>query len=197
MNYLFHLLLSGDDDELLVGNFMGDFIKGPVGDGYPLRVRQGIMLHRRIDSYAARDEDFRRSRLRLDPGYGHYRGVLVDLFYDHLLLTSWRHWCPLPLHDYLAAARQVVDDHEELLPPAARRLVPLIFDEFIPLYATIDGVGQALARMSRRVTRQNPLTGSEGELAAHYPALMEDFQSFTPRLQRFAADFALSAGGGG
>jgi acyl carrier protein phosphodiesterase len=30
MNFLFHMLLSGDDEKILVGNFMGDFVKGPL-----------------------------------------------------------------------------------------------------------------------------------------------------------------------
>jgi len=57
------MFLSGDDPELLVGNFMGDFVKGPLGDAYPTRIRQGLVLHRKIDSFAHNDTDFQASRL--------------------------------------------------------------------------------------------------------------------------------------
>ena len=51
MNFLFHMLLSGNDEQLLVGNFMGDFVKGPLQERFEPRIRQGVMLHRKIDSY--------------------------------------------------------------------------------------------------------------------------------------------------
>ena len=41
------------DDQLLLGNFMGDFVKGSLQDRFAPRVRDGVQLHRRIDSYAA------------------------------------------------------------------------------------------------------------------------------------------------
>ncbi len=47
MNCLFNMLLSGDDDQLLVGNFMGDFIKGNLNDRFPRRISRGIALHSR------------------------------------------------------------------------------------------------------------------------------------------------------
>lgn len=31
MNFLLHLHLSGSDPEVIVGNFMGDFVKGIMG----------------------------------------------------------------------------------------------------------------------------------------------------------------------
>ena len=52
MNFLFHMLLSGNDEQLLVGNFIGDFVKGPLQERFEPRIRQGVMLHRQIDSYA-------------------------------------------------------------------------------------------------------------------------------------------------
>jgi acyl carrier protein phosphodiesterase len=53
------MLLSGDDEQLLTGNFMGDFVKGALNDRFPSRIRQGITLHRRIDSFAGRNEIFK------------------------------------------------------------------------------------------------------------------------------------------
>ena len=50
MNYLVHFLLAGDDEELRLGNLLGDFVKGPVGRfahaGLTERVRTGIQMHR-------------------------------------------------------------------------------------------------------------------------------------------------------
>jgi acyl carrier protein phosphodiesterase len=188
MNFLFHMLLSGDDDQVLVGNFMGDFVKGPLADRFPERIRQGIFLHRRIDSFASRAELFQQSRRRLDPLYGLYRGVMIDLFYDHFLVTDWSNWSDEPLSEYLVRSRSVIARHHEELPERLQKLVPTIFEELLPSYGEVSGIGSALERMSRRLTRSNPLAGGEVELTRHYDDLLADFRGFMPLVRRFAAE---------
>lgn len=53
MNYLAHLYLSGESDEIKLGNFIGDFVKGNKYQHYPEMVAYGIQLHRKIDSFTA------------------------------------------------------------------------------------------------------------------------------------------------
>lgn len=189
MNFLFHMLLSGCDDQILVGNFMGDFVKGPLADRFPERIRQGLNLHRRIDSFASRDDLFQRSRLRIDRRYGLYRGVLVDLFYDHFLVTEWHDWSDEPFDVYLARSRSIIERERAELPERLQRLVPTIFEELLPSYGTVAGIARALERMSRRVVRENPLAGAESELELNYEGLRADFRGFLPLVRRFAADF--------
>ena len=97
MNYLAHLYLSGDDADIMFGNVIGDFVKGRIPDSYPPRIRDGIRLHRRIDVFAQHHTLFRRSIQRLAPHYGLYRGILVDLFYDHFLAVEWEQLAGEPL----------------------------------------------------------------------------------------------------
>lgn len=182
------MLLSGDDDQILVGNFMGDFVKGPLAERFPERIRQGINLHRRIDSFASRAEQFQQSRRRLDPHYGLYRGVMIDLFYDHFLVAEWDTWSNEPLDVYLARSRTVIIQNVEDLPERLQKLVPIIFEELLPSYGEVSGIGSALERMSRRVTRSNPLAGGEVELERHYDDLRADFRRFMPLARRFAAE---------
>ena len=189
MNFLFHMLLSGDDGEILAGNFMGDFVKGPLVDRFPERIRKGLALHRGIDSFASRDELFRRSRLRLDPCYGLYRGVLIDLFYDHFLVAEWDRWSKEPFDVFLSRTRSVIDNQRDEMPERLQKLLPLIFEELLPSYREVSGIGSALERMSRRVSRSNPLAGGEAELVRHYEALRRDFHGFMPLVHRFAADY--------
>jgi acyl carrier protein phosphodiesterase len=183
------MLLSGGDEQILVGNFMGDFVKGPLGDRFPERIRQGVTLHRRIDSFASRAELFQCSRRRLDPHYGLYRGVLVDLFYDHFLVVEWSDWSGEAFDRYLARTRLIVEQHRTELPEHMQKLVPVIFEELLPSYGEVSGIGKALQRMSRRVTRANPLAGGEAELLRNYHDLRADFRGFMPLVRRFAADF--------
>jgi len=90
VNYLAHLYLSGDDPEIQLGNFIGDFVRGRNPESeYPVKVAIGIHLHRIIDSYTDSHSIVRESKLRLRPVYRHYSGVLVDIYYDHFLARHW------------------------------------------------------------------------------------------------------------
>ncbi|MBK5276332.1 MAG: DUF479 domain-containing protein [Desulfuromonadales bacterium] len=192
MNFLFHMLLSGDDDQLLVGNFMGDFVKGLLEERFPPRIRQGVALHRRIDSFASRDDLFQQSRRRLSPDYGLYRGVLVDLFYDHFLVNEWNNWSEEPFDRYLARTRAVIDQYRADLPERLQPLVPTIFEELLPSYGGVAGIAKALERMSRRVTRPNPLAGGEAELVLFHEELRGDFNRFMPAIRRCADEYIRS-----
>ncbi|HEY6009145.1 MAG TPA: ACP phosphodiesterase [Geobacteraceae bacterium] len=185
MNILMHLLLSGPDPELLVGNLMGDFVKGRLDERFPPGIRRGLELHRGIDVFAAGNEVFRRSRQRLDPAFGHYRGVLVDLYYDHFLATAWDDYSPLSLADFLRQAYADVQAREEHLPERLRTLLPGMFAELLPSYVELVGIDRALGRMARRLSRPNPLAEGGRELRRHYVHLRDDFRRFYPQVAAY------------
>jgi acyl carrier protein phosphodiesterase len=193
VNYLFHIFLSGSDPEILTGNFMGDFVKGRLDDSLPPRVRRGIELHRRIDSFARDQADFNRSRLRIGREFGLYRGVLVDLFYDHFLARDWQRWSGQPLRAFLEQTRDVIEARRHQLPQRLDSIVPVIFEDLLPSYAEPAGIARALERMSRRVPRSNPLADGGAELVRGYAELEKDFLAFLPAVQQFAQHFLAQA----
>ena len=187
MNFLVHMLLSGADEQLLVGNFMGDFVKGRLGDRFPEGIRRGVELHRRIDTFASQNRLFSCSRQRISPDYGLYRGVLVDLFYDHLLAAEWDQWSDEPFDRFLTRARRAAERQRSFIPAEMQRVLPVIFDELLPSYRSIEGIAAALGRMSRRISRPNPLNGGEAELVCHREGFAADFRQFMPELRAFTA----------
>ena len=81
MNFLAHIYLSGEGNELLtIGNFIADTVRGKEYLQYPEAMQRGILLHRRIDTFTDAHAIFRKSKHRLVPTYNHYAGVLVDIF---------------------------------------------------------------------------------------------------------------------
>jgi acyl carrier protein phosphodiesterase len=185
MNFLAHLFLSGTDPELLVGNLLGDFVKGRLAGRFQSGIERGIVLHRRIDSFASRDRHFIQSKRRIDASFGHYRGVLVDIFYDHFLSVHWNEYADVPLPRFLDGAQRIVLKYEEFLPERFLRVVPVIFAELLPSYLEVKGIGRALQRMSTRIARPNRLGEGGAELLRHYDGLCEDFRRFLPELQGF------------
>ena len=188
MNYLVHLHLSGSDPETMIGNFMGDFVKGILGDRYPEGIRDGLVLHRQIDTFAQNHPIFHRSRSRLSRQFGLYRGVMVDLFYDHFLAVEWDAWSIEPFEPWLVRMRMIIEEHRPLLPERLQGLVPVIFGELLSSYREVNGIGHALERMSQRVRRPNPLAGGWEELVGNYEGLRDDFRGFVPSAQDFVRE---------
>ena len=79
MNLLAHIFLSGDADQLLIGNFIADFIKGNRFEHLEPEMIRGIYLHRFIDSYTDRHPLVKQSARRLQPKFGKYYAGLTKI----------------------------------------------------------------------------------------------------------------------
>ena len=88
MNFLAHAVLSFENPELMVGNFIADFVKGNDYLQYQDPVKRGILLHRDIDQFTDQHPTVRLSKSRLYDAFGHYAGVIVDMYYDHFLAAN-------------------------------------------------------------------------------------------------------------
>lgn len=85
MNYLAHAYLSFRDPEILVGNLISDFVKGKTKFEYPLRIQQGIELHRAIDTYTDAHPATKEGKIIFRPDYRLYGSAFMDIVYDHFL----------------------------------------------------------------------------------------------------------------
>ena len=101
MNFLAHLYLSGNNEGLLVGNFIADAVKGrkPILQ-YPEEVQRGIIMHREIDHFMDTHPVVKQGMSRLREGYPKFSRVIMDMFYDHLLAARWEYYHPLSLRDF-------------------------------------------------------------------------------------------------
>ena len=102
MNFLAHIYLSGDNELVTIGNFVADGVRGNKYKLYPTDIQIGIQLHRQIDTFTDAHPVFRQCTKRLHKGYGHYSGVIVDIFYDHFLAKNWTSYSDVPLDLYIA-----------------------------------------------------------------------------------------------
>jgi acyl carrier protein phosphodiesterase len=186
MNYLMHLFLAGDDPEAVSGNMMGDFVKGRLDERYSTGIRQGIVLHRRIDSFAAGNRWFIQSKRRVDKSFGLYKGVLVDLFYDHFLATNWEEYSAVPFPEFILKTYEVLARHAEAMPERLRELLPRMFSSnWLLSYEDLNGLESVLKRMSGRIHRPNPLGEGISELKREYRNLEEDFRRFMPEITAY------------
>ena len=194
MNFLAHAVLAGDADPDRIGGLLGDFVKGVLPAGLPPDLAAGVALHRAIDSFADRHPAFIASRARISPLRRRVGGVLVDLFYDHLLARDWNAWrndAPGTLEDYTAQLYLALDDFDTVLPEKAREVpARMRAYDWLTSYRHVEAVGEAIDRMAiYRLRRANPLAGGIEEFLADADGFESDFRRFLPDAIDFAENW--------
>lgn len=179
MNFLVHLFLSDPTDDCRLGNLMGDYVKGPITDRYPPEVQRGLRQHRRIDALAQTCLPCRQSRQRIDPRFGHFRSILVDIFYDHLLAGAWDHHHAQPLDAFAEEIYSLLSRNRQRLPPGLKEVAPrMIRDNWLLSYREPQTIGLVLERVSRRFRRPTPLAEALPELLREGQGLATDCAEF-------------------
>lgn len=187
MNFLAHALLAGDDPALIVGGVVGDWIKGPLPGVLPADLARGVALHRAIDSHAESHPAFCASRARVSPARRRYAGVLVDIFYDHLLARDWAEHHAAALPAYCAGIYHHIAGRLGDLPaPAHHALRLMAREDWLGSYTEIDGIADVLQRMALRARRPNMLAGGEAEFLAEADGFAEDFRAWLGDARQFA-----------
>ncbi|MDX1487510.1 MAG: ACP phosphodiesterase [Acidiferrobacterales bacterium] len=195
MNYLAHLFLSGRTPEAVVGGLLGDFVKGSVDGRYGERVRQGILLHRKIDRYTDDHEVVTASRRLISPLRRRFAGIMVDVFYDHFLARHWTNFAEAPLGEFAREVYSILECHHEQFPERLQYIVPrMVRDDWLVSYSELWRVRAALDGISRRLRRNNTLAGGADELETHYDELEAHFLCFFPQLMCFVDSYKSQQG---
>lgn len=191
MNYLAHIYLSGDDDNLLkIGNFIADSVKGKVTKKkFPYRVQAGIQLHRQIDSFTDSHPIVFKSKHRLFDKYSHYSSVIVDVLYDHFLAKNWQDYHETRLNVYVEDFYLMLKYNFELLPKRVQNFYPyMVSQNWLLSYAEIDGIERILTQMNHRVKGRVQLQESIKELKEFYTEFEEEFTLFFAELIAFTEE---------
>ncbi|WP_293355003.1 MULTISPECIES: ACP phosphodiesterase [unclassified Microcoleus] len=188
MNYLAHLFLSDRTPASLIGNLLGDFVKGSAVNLYPDAIRSGIDLHRKVDRYTDCHVIVRSSKSLVCSQRRRFAGVLIDMFYDHFLAKNWLEYSEVPLPDFARGVYQVLQDSRDILPESLQQIVPtIIARDLLCSYREIGGIDIALNRMSARIKWTNNLADGIEDLTVNYQQLESDFRAFFPDLINYAA----------
>ncbi len=186
MNFLAHALLAGDHPAMIVGGVAGDWIKGTLPGAQPADLARGVALHRAIDAYAETQAAFRRSRARVSEPRKRYSGILVDVFYDHLLARQWEAVHREPLHEYCASVyRHIRARFDDLPPDAHPALLRMANEDWLTSYAHIEGLADVFQRMSRRVRHPETMLHAEQELLVDADGYAADYHEWFGELSEF------------
>lgn len=187
MNFLAHIYLSGTDRELLIGNFIADFVKGKNKNSYPDRIREGIEHHRAIDYFTDHHSITLESKKRLYGRHHKYSGVIVDLFYDHFLAKNFSDYSSKQLTDFVKESYDIILTYHAFLPQKVIEFLPIMIERnWLLNYSTIEGIGKTLTGLGKRVAFENKMHEATIDLKQEYHNFESEFKLFFPQLINFA-----------
>ncbi len=188
MNWLAHLYLSEPDPAFRIGNLLPDILSYSHLTALPESFQRGIQQHRLIDAFTDTHPIFKQSIRRIPESHRRYGGVLVDMFYDHVLAREWSTYSSQPLPEFAAEVYRSFEIFKPQLPPEIwPRLEGMRHVDLLCSYRELPGIAAALDRISSRLRRPIPLAEATVILENHYHAFRTDFEKFFPELKAHVA----------
>jgi acyl carrier protein phosphodiesterase len=176
MNFLAHIYLSGNNDLIKIGNFVGDWIKGNEFKKYEPDIQKGILMHRFIDSYTDNHK---------------YSGIIIDIFYDHFLAKNWQTYSPVILNDFISSLKESLHINMHHFSPEVQEFIPRFMKfGWMESYVTLEGIELVLQGMSRHTSLPDKTEDAIKILKAYYKNFENEFLEYFPQLiKRIEEDY--------
>jgi acyl carrier protein phosphodiesterase len=188
MNWLAHLFLSEPTPAFRIGNLLPDILRASEMTELPAEFQRGIECHREIDRFTDSHPVFRRSMRRIRPEFARYSGVLVDVFYDHLLARNWADYSDTALDRFASEVYASFEIHRAQLPAfASLRLGQIADADLFCSYREPEGIRDALERIGARFRKPVALGAAVSQLTADYDLFRQDFAEFFPAIRTHIA----------
>ena len=190
MNFLAHFFLSGDNDHLRVGNFLGDYLNNAQVNELPSEIQKGVALHRIIDTYTDQLPEVLKGVRRMYSKHSKYASVIIDVFYDYFLALNWSKYSDQPMQEFIDEVYGSLNRFHHLMPEPVHTYVPqMIADNWLETYATHNGIAYVFKRMRHRVSRPGLLEGALDTMIEHFEPLNTEFNQFFPDVIRQSVNF--------
>jgi len=185
MNFLAHLHIAEHTKTSLLGNFLGDFIKGNPQERFAHEVVQGIRLHRFVDSYTDSHSLVKLSKPMFNKDLRRFSPIALDMFWDHCLAKHWSLFHHSSLTDFsLQAQFTIQKEIQQLSQPLPVEFIKvsesLWEGKWFEHYTKIENIDFALRRIALRRPRMAPLADTFSTLSSHYDQLSEMFFELYP-----------------
>ena len=199
MNFLAHIYLSGENDDIKIGNFLGDFVKGRLNKltnaQYSEGVIKGMALHREIDFFTDTHPIVKQSIDRLQPKYHKFSGIVIDMFYDHILAKNFHQYSSISLEEYAENFYNLLEKRKAEIPEPMERMVKsLVTRNWFLGYKSYEGIEWALTGISKRLSFESGIENATEELRNDYALYEAEFQVFFPEIIKNCTNFLRSNG---
>jgi len=187
MNFLAHAYLSFDQPKVLVGNFIGDFVRGNLEEQFERDIVTGIMLHREIDSYTDNHPLVKEAQKILKPKFARYSSVITDMYFDYFLSKNWQKYSSETIEDFTKSVYKLLESEREILPN--KFLKPLKFmreENWLKAYGTMVGIQRSFTGMAYRTSFDSKMELAPQFLQENHPLFESYFEHFFIDLIHFS-----------
>ncbi|MFZ6872131.1 ACP phosphodiesterase [Undibacterium sp. Di27W] len=188
MNYLAHIYLAQHSDHAMLGALLGDFVKLKDTVLYHPEIQADIQMHRLVDSYTDSHPIVLQAKALFQDQHRRYAGILLDIFYDHVLSQYWPEDSPTPRQELIRSFYTALQAQSKIiLPDNLQAALPrMLSQDWLGSYHEFDGVRIAVERTSQRLSKNGDLLRAGlDDLQSNYDALSKGFQEFFPELRQY------------
>ncbi|YCO02048.1 acyl carrier protein phosphodiesterase [Vibrio sp. VNB-15] len=177
MNFLAHLHIADHCNSHLMGNLLGDFVKGDPSKQYQSDISNGIKLHRFVDRITDHHPIVEECKPHFTGVARRFAPIALDMFWDHCLAKHWSHYYPESLDTFVDKVYQKVDSQiTDVLPPRFLLIHNRMWSGgWLQSYRKLENIEFALHRMSQRTPRMADLTTTFEVLDKEYSTLEAKF----------------------
>ena len=191
MNYLAHIYLAQHSDKAMLGALLGDFVKLKDTALYHPEIQADIQIHRQVDSYTDSHPIVLQAKALFQDKHRRYAGILLDIFYDHVLSHHWPQHSPAPREELIQRFYSALQEQSKIvLPDNLQAALPrMLSQDWLGSYHEFDGVRIAVERTSQRLSKNGDLLRAGlDDLQSNYDVLSKGFQEFFPELTQYVAE---------
>ncbi|MGB0806296.1 MAG: ACP phosphodiesterase [Salibacteraceae bacterium] len=190
MNFLAHFHLSGNNEEIAIGNFLGDFIRGTKPEELPPLIYKGLKLHRFIDEFTDSHHLVKQTNKILQPYFKKYTPVVSDVYFDYFLAHHFDDYSKISLRDYTYDVYELLCSNKSLLTPRASRFYDfMIVRDIFFEYGNKDGMQHVFRGLASRAKFESNMLEGVSILTKHEIELYKLFKGFYPELQQASATY--------
>ena len=179
MNFLGHLYFSNDDHQLMLANLHGDFVRGKDLSRFPMKMQQGITLHRMIDDYIDHHPVVLELLHQLYEPLPKVAGIAVDLYFDHILAKEWDKFHSTPLDKFIDGFYNAQLENEAYYSPQFKLMMTRMKERnWLYQYQFEYGLMKACKGVSSRISFPNVLDSAHKVLKTYEKEVEKSFFAF-------------------
>lgn len=179
MNILAHIYLSGNNEEIIFGNFIGDHIKGNKLNGYSDDVVKGIRLHRAIDYFTDTHPAVRHVNTIFREKYGKHAGIVTDIVFDYFLSNNWDLFSIYEFDDFTKSTYKILNNFIRQFPKRVLGFYPFfVLNNWLKQYQSSEGISRVLKGMAKRTSLPDEYQFATYQMEQYHDEIKEIFVGF-------------------
>nr|WP_255737588.1 ACP phosphodiesterase [Cognataquiflexum nitidum] len=179
--------MSFGDPKVLVGNFIGDFVRGDIEHNYDKDIVVGIKLHWSIDKFTDSHPVVKEAQAILRPEYGRYSMVITDMYFDYFLGRYWKNYHHIPLDQFAEDVYNTIDEYSDTLPEKFLQTFGYMkYYNWLAGYGELDGIRRAMTGMAKRTRFNSKMETAHVFLDEHHEYLKVHFGDFFEDIVSFS-----------